>query len=399
MGLLIECPQCKERSSYSYQREIEEEGRTRVVQAARETCPHCQSKLTKKVYWIELYTKDGRRRRERCGTDKRQAESILNKRLTERREDRLFVKRKDDKVRFDKLSEWFLALPETKQKKSYDRDVRSVDKLKAFFKTRPISEIKPSRITEYQAHRLSENSYRGGGTKPATVNREIACLKTMFNRAIRDGKIETSPMRGIKMLKENNERERVLAPEEWEKYKSHCPAWYLPIAITAYRTAMRKREILNLTLSRVDLKEGFIRLRPEDTKNGYGRSIPLHSELIEVLKDAMKVRLLNCDLVFHRDGKAITPHDVRKAHERICETTGIEGFVFHDYRHTCINDWRKQGHDYYRIMKASGHKTMSVFFRYNMVDEEELRSLVNPVDTPVDTRQDSEKEKEVNANG
>jgi integrase len=69
-------------------------------------------------------------------------------------------------------------------------------------------------------------------------------------------------MRGAKLLKENDGRDRVLSLEEWEKYKSHFPTWYLHIAISAYRTAMRKGEILNLSVSRVDLKEGFIRLRP-----------------------------------------------------------------------------------------------------------------------------------------
>jgi integrase len=60
----------------------------------------------------------------------------------------------------------------------------------------------------------------------------------------------------------------------------------------------------------------------------------------------------------------------------VCKQAGIEGFTFHDLRHTAINNWRLQGHDYFRIMAASGHKTMSVFKRYNTVSEAELRALV-----------------------
>ncbi len=44
-------------------------------------------------------------------------------------------------------------------------------------------------------------------------------------------------------------------------------------------------------------------------------------------------------------------------------------------RHTAINNWRLQGHDFFRIMAASGHKTMNVFKRYNTVSKEELRAL------------------------
>ena len=145
---------------------------------------------------------------------------------------------------------------------------------------------------------------------------------------------------------------------------------------------MRRGEILNLCASRIDLKEGFIRLRPEETKTGSGRSIPIHPELMEVLRNALRVRPLNSDRVFHRGGEPIDSGDVRRAHERACRNAEIEHFHFHDFRHTCINDWRKKGHDYFKIMAASGHKTISVFKRYNMVDEEELKSLVKSWSNP-----------------
>jgi len=44
-------------------------------------------------------------------------------------------------------------------------------------------------------------------------------------------------------------------------------------------------------------------------------------------------------------------------------------------RHTAINNWRLQGHDYFRIMAASGHQTMNVFTRYHTVKKEELKAL------------------------
>jgi hypothetical protein len=40
-------------------------------------------------------------------------------------------------------------------------------------------------------------------TKPVTVNRELALLKTIFNRAISNGKAEHYPLKGMRMLKEN----------------------------------------------------------------------------------------------------------------------------------------------------------------------------------------------------
>jgi hypothetical protein len=54
----------------------------------------------------------------------------------------------------------------------------------------------------------------------------------------------------------------------------------------------------------------------------------------------------------------------------------IKGFSFHDLRQTAINNWRLQGHDYFRIMAATGHKTLKWFKRDNTVSKDELKALV-----------------------
>jgi len=51
-------------------------------------------------------------------------------------------------------------------------------------------------------------------TTPAEVNREVACLKTILNRAVRHGKLESNPIGHVKLLPENNVRQRILTQEE-----------------------------------------------------------------------------------------------------------------------------------------------------------------------------------------
>ena len=63
-------------------------------------------------------------------------------------------------------------------------------------------------IEEYKTKRLAE------GKMPATVNREIACLKCMFNKAIEWSKASDNPARKVKLLRENNTRTRYLEKEE-----------------------------------------------------------------------------------------------------------------------------------------------------------------------------------------
>jgi len=294
------------------------------------------------------------------------------------RENRYFDVKTEAFQTFKQLSQWYLSLEDVKRKKSFERDERTAKKrLDPFFGNTPLRHVTASLANEYISLRLKTESYRGGTIRPATVNREVMLLKTMFNKAIRDGKLEKNPVKGVKHLRENNEREKMLSPEEWERYKAECASWYLPIAMTAYMTGMRRGEIINLSHSGVDLKVGFIRLRPEDTKTERGRSIPIHPELMTVLRGVLRVRSLEDDRVFHREGKPVTKSAVREAHESACRKVGIDDFHFQDFRHTAINNWRRDGHDYFKIMAASGHRTISVFKRYNMVDEEELRTLVD----------------------
>jgi integrase len=204
------------------------------------------------------------------------------------------------------------------------------------------------------------------------VNRELACLKPIFNKAVINGKAENFVAR-VKSLKEINERDRILSIEEYDRLSLNSPIYLKPIIKLAYQTAMRQGEILNLTWDRVDLKEGFIHLRPEDTKTNEGRSVALNKELLEMFqampRDLPGVR------VFTRNGYPIK--SIRGIFAAACRKAGIEDFTFHDLRHTAINNWRLQGHDYFRIMAMTGHKTMRVFKRYNTVTREDLKAMVD----------------------
>ena len=235
-------------------------------------------------------------------------------------------------------------------------------------------DIKPGVVEAYKQKRLNEPPKKRPQhlTKPASVNREVSCLKTIFNKAIKNGKAEHNPVQGVKLLKENNVRDRVLTSEEYIRLLAHSSEYLKPIIKLAYHIGMRKREILSLTWGQVDLKEEFIRLNPEDTKTQDSRLVPLNRELLEMLR-AMPRGLPTVE-VFTFRGKSIG--SIWRGLRAACQKAGIDNFTFHDLRHTAINNWRLQGHDYFRIMAATGHKTMGVFKRYNTVSKEELKSLV-----------------------
>jgi integrase len=356
MAILVECPECRKRNSIK-------------VKVCK--CGFALAKFSGRVYWIEWY-QEGQRKRERIGTSKAAAEQRLREALTARTEGRHIKKSPDSKTRFKDLAAWYLGLPEVKAKRSYYRDQRSVRLLLPHFGDRLLKDITPAMVESYKQKRLADTNYKGTTTKPATVNRELACFKTIFSKAVKNGKAEGNPTHGVKLLKENNVRDRVLSAEEYTLLLAHSALYLKPVIKVAYQTGMRLGEILGLTWGQVDLKEGFIKLEPADCKTNEGRLVPLAGELVEMFK-AMP-RGLPGVRVFTRNGEPLT--SIREAFGSACRKAGIEDFRFHDLRHTFINNRRLEGHDYFRIMAASGHKTMSVFKRYNTVTKDELKALV-----------------------
>jgi len=305
---------------------------------------------------------------------KKEAKDYESKIKTEIRENRYWNIQREEFDTFSEMLDWYLELPQAKRKKSYAKDVERSKFLRDFFgKLEPVR-ITPEKIEEYIHERLNTENYRGTTNKPATVNREMALFKRVFNLAFRNGKTHYNPAKSVQKLKGEESRDRVLTDEEWKAYYREAPAWYKPIALCAYVTGMREGEILNLKWKRVNRKTGFIRLKPEDTKTSEGRPIPIDPRLDEVL-GALPRSFKNRDLVFTRNGEQVKY--IQWVHKRTCKKAKIEDFWFHDFRHTCITNWRRKGVDFITIMKATGHKTLSMFQRYNTVLDDDLKALVN----------------------
>ena len=142
-----------------------------------------------------------------------------------------------------------------------------------------------------------------------------------------------------------------------------------PIALFAYNTGCRKSEILGLRWDQVDLLAGVVRLRQGETKNGEARVIPLVPELIASLTEGCASRG-GCPWVFTRSGERIL--DFRGAWDGACVRAGKPGALFHDLRRTGVRNLVRAGVSTTVAMAISGHKTDSVFRRYNITSEEDL---------------------------
>lgn len=276
---------------------------------------------------------------------------------------------------FKMLSDAYLALPRIMEQANYARKKMWVEQrfLPLFGANKPISEITAEIIESYYRQRRDEASL-------ATANRELAAIKHIFSWACGTARkmplsqpyLDKSPARSVWKEAEDNARDEILEPSQFDRLQTHSAAYLRPINLLAYATGMRWGEIINLTWNKVDLKYGFIRLKGEDTKNKKGRLIPLDlfPGLRELFRDLHRVRSLTSPHVFLHGDKPIV--SIKGAFKAACKASGITNFRFHDFRHTAITNLRRAGVDTLTIMQISGHKTMVCFTRYNSFREADL---------------------------
>jgi integrase len=173
----------------------------------------------------------------------------------------------------------------------------------------------------------------------------------------------------------------------------HLPACMRPVVTFAYVTGWRiNSEVLPLEWRQVNLKSGEVRLDPGTTKNLEGRVFYITPELKRLLaeqrKAATRIRreknMIVQHVFFHdgtkQDGQvvylaghSIAPSGFYHAWCRARVDAGRPQSIPHDLRRTAVRNMVRVGIPERVAMKLSGHKTRSVFDRYNIVSDGDLR--------------------------
>lgn len=332
-----------------------------------------------KDWYIDYYV-NGRRKREKVGPSKKLAETVLQKRKVQIAEGKFLDIRRCERIRIEDFAETFINLHSKPNKKSWKSDEYNLKVILSFFKGRYLYDITAQDIEKYKSERANGIIRKNKKVSPATVNRELATLKTMFSKAVTWGKLKDSPAKSVQFLREPEGRVRYLEKEEIVKLLAKCSARLRPIVITALNTGMRRSEILNLKWHDVDFQRDIISLW--DTKNGESRRVPMNAQvrttLIKVKKHP-ESQYIFCN----RKGSPLS--NIRKSFFTAIQKAGIINFHFHDLRHTFASQLVMAGVDINTTRELLGHKDIRMTLRYSHLSPDHKKRAVDVLGQRMDT--------------
>jgi integrase len=325
------------------------------------------------VWWIRYTDESGQLHREKAGP-KGLAKDAYRKRKTQIREGKFFpeqIRRKETTLAA--AIDDYLDRKESQLRHFYHYR-RHGRYWKEALGSRTLRSIQPADIEAYVTERAKK-------VAPATVNRELAFLKTLYSDAVSNGKAETNPVKRVKLFKENNARVRWLTEKEEGKLFEQLPGRYDLLVRFAYNTGLRQSEQFGLLWENVDFDNGVVTVT--QSKHGEARKVPLNQDSQRVLE------LLRA---FGESKKArIFPINAHNFYNRIfkpaLERAEIDNFHWHDLRHTFGSRLAMKGVPILTIRELMGHKTLTMTLRYAHLAPDHLQDAVERLtDTTTDTK-------------
>ena len=249
-----------------------------------------------------------------------------------------------------------------------------------------LSKLTTDRIRSY----LLETS-RQRAWSPKTFRNQRQCLKTYFDWACHAQLIKTNPVDAIEKPRLPKRLPRFLTRQEVESIVTHT-AWHSwqservgkrnqAIIATFVFTGLRLRELLNLTLADVDLKNGSILVR--QGKGRKDRIVPIHRRLFPALNAYLSLHPSHDPLrpffTGARSSKGLYPKDIQRICQLVSLNSGIK-FTPHMLRHTFGRLAIEGDLNIYKLKEIMGHADISTTQIYLSVSTEKLKESFDRVE-------------------
>jgi integrase len=341
MGVLAECPMCH----------IKQSVKNNFCKCGEDIVKAKRSKRV--VYWINYRLPGGKQRRECVGKSIEKARDADGKRRAQKRENRIFEMLPEADISFNELKDWYLALPAIQKLKSSNRVDLALRNFCKIFGDKLVSDILPIDLESYQETRKRED------IKPATIDLELSCIKTMINKAFYNDKVSGHVLKKFGEIKNlnkmgENARTRTISIHEYKKLLENSKGHTKSFIIIAYNTGMRLGEIRQLRWSYIDTTKQMIRLPKELTKSSKARSIPINHHVRKLFRELRPLKIVGDNfqdfIILFRGKPIISANGVKCAFRKVCESSGIpygrkveNGTTIHDIRRSVKTGMLKAG--------------------------------------------------------
>jgi len=342
-----------------------------------------------KFYWFRFNFKNRRIQKSSRVTNRREAESIEAAYRTQLAKGEVGiqepapVERRTIGQLLDVLQDDFAA-----RGKGGIKNTNLIQMVKAELGERWSDTFTSKDVMEYIAslRKPSKAKRRQRGRKNSTIKHRLQILASAFELE-NDCRDEARAPRLIvprfPTLEDGDARSGFLTRPQFDVLLSHLPAELRDFALFAYLVGWRRSAAAGLEWS--DVRDANIHLRGALSKNKRPYFIPIEGgelvALIERRKQARSVEtaqgIVLSNLVFHRSGEPI--QEFRKSWATATKKAGLAGTLFHDLRRSAARNYVRSGVPKDVAKMLGGWKTDSMFSRYNVTDELDLKDAMRKV--------------------
>ena len=224
---------------------------------------------------------------------------------------------------------------------------------------------------------------KGQGLSNRSINRMISSLRTFYKYALREGRVEKSPMFGIKSLKQPKPLVKFVSEQDinkvsFENVEDYTIKRDALLFEILYQTGIRKAELIGLRDRDVDRMAMRIKVLGKRDKE---RFIPVGRALLEQIDGYQALRDARFPthpdrLLLNDKGQEMTPYFVYdKVHRMLEGVTSLKQKSPHVLRHTFATHLLDEGASLVAIQKLLGHTELATTQVYAHNTIEQLKKI------------------------
>jgi site-specific recombinase XerD len=334
-----------------------------------------------KTWWMSFNFNGKHIQKSTKTTNKRDAETIERAYRTQLAKGEVGIETKVEAPNFKTAVSEFLswATVEHQNKPNTLRSYNSTSKaLIEFFGEKAIDEIESGEVEKFKQWRSTQKCKPRSQAKakkpsklkakaklttlkPATVNRELALLKILFNHFIKQDIIVKNPVSRVKFLTEQNEQMRVVSLEEERLYLMAASQPLQDFAVLMVDTGMRPEEVFRIERKNVFIEQGYLFIPFGKTKTAK-RKIGLTSRVSEILQKRLKN--IGSKFLFVNDSTGEPITTLKTSHAGAIKRSEVQPFRLYDLRHTFATRFIEYGGDIVTLQNLLGHSNIQMVTRY-----------------------------------